>query len=121
MTDREKLIELLAKGCDYARDKCGDVRCDECEGGNHNGCTLIYLADHLLSNGVTVQKQGRWVDHMVRDWRCSECGEPINKVRKVDGYCYDDKPNYCPNCGADMRGMGNLLTAGLEEIIDATD
>ena len=46
---------------------------------------------------------GRWVDHMVRDWRCSECGEKIHKVRSVDGYCYDDKPNYCPNCGADMR------------------
>lgn len=46
---------------------------------------------------------GRWIDHFVRDWRCSECGEPIYKVRNVDGYCYDDKPNFCPNCGADMR------------------
>lgn len=60
------------------------------------------LADHLISHGVTVQKHGRWVDHFVRDWRCSECGEPIYKVRNVDGYCYDDKPNYCPNCGAKM-------------------
>lgn len=47
---------------------------------------------------------GKWVDHCVRDWRCSECGEKINKVRNVDGYCYDDKPNYCPNCGARMDG-----------------
>ena len=47
-------------------------------------------------------RHGRWIDHMVRDWRCSECGERINKVRKVDGYCYDDKPNYCPNCGCRM-------------------
>lgn len=49
-------------------------------------------------------RHGRWVDHMVRDWRCSECGEKINKVRNVDGYCYDDKPHYCPNCGARMDG-----------------
>ena len=47
---------------------------------------------------------GRWVDHLVRDWRCSECGEKIQKVRNVDGYCYDDKPKYCPNCGAKMDG-----------------
>lgn len=47
---------------------------------------------------------GRWVDHMVRDWRCSECGDKIHKVRNVDGYCYDDKPNYCPGCGAKMDG-----------------
>ena len=47
----------------------------------------------------SLRPKGRWVDHMVRDWRCSECGEKIHKVRNVDGYCYDDKPNYCPNCG----------------------
>ena len=45
---------------------------------------------------------GEWVDRMVRDWICSECGEEIKKVRNVDGYCYDDKPNFCPNCGANM-------------------
>lgn len=47
-------------------------------------------------------RHGRWEDSLVRDWRCSECGEKIEKVRKVDGYCYDDKPNYCPNCGVKM-------------------
>lgn len=47
---------------------------------------------------------GKWVDHMVRDWRCSVCGEKINKVRNVDGYCYEDKPHFCPNCGARMGG-----------------
>ena len=47
-------------------------------------------------------RHGRWVDYMVRDWRCSECGQKIIKVRNVDGYCYNDKPNYCPNCGAKM-------------------
>ena len=51
----------------------------------------------------SLRPKGRWVDHMVRDWRCSECGEKIHKVRNVDGYCYDDKPNYCPNCGAKME------------------
>lgn len=52
-------------------------------------------------------KHGRWIDHLVRDWRCSECGEKIHKVRQVDGYCYDDMPNYCPNCGAKMDGDEN--------------
>lgn len=53
---------------------------------------------------VVEVKHGRWIDHLVRDWRCSECGEKIHKVRQVDGYCYDDMPNYCPNCGAKMGG-----------------
>lgn len=49
-------------------------------------------------------RQGRWIDRMVRDWACSECGGLIQKVRNVDGYCYDDKPNYCPDCGCKMEG-----------------
>lgn len=56
---------------------------------------------------VAMVRHGKWIDHCVRDWRCSVCGEEINKVRHVDGYCYDDKPDYCPNCGARMDGDGN--------------
>ena len=50
---------------------------------------------------------GRWVDKMVRDWHCSECGKKVPRQVYFDGYCYADKLNYCPNCGADMRGDGN--------------
>ena len=49
-------------------------------------------------------RHGRWVDKMVRDWHCSECG----KKASFDGYCYDDKPNYCPNCGARMDGASDV-------------
>lgn len=48
-------------------------------------------------------RHGRWVDHMVRDWRCSECGKKVPRQVYFDGYCFDDKLNFCPNCGADMR------------------
>ena len=72
--------------------------------GYHNGLTMA-MAMVLTAPAADVVPvvHGRWVDHMVRDWRCSECGEKIHKVRNVDGYCYDDKPNYCPNCGAYMK------------------
>ena len=46
---------------------------------------------------------GKWVDKMVRDWHCSVCGKKVPRQVYFDGYCYDDKLNYCPNCGADMR------------------
>ena len=42
------------------------------------------------------RKKGEWIDtdNYYQRWKCSECG------------CHtrDAKPNYCPNCGADMRG-----------------
>ena len=61
-----------------------------------------YMIRKQPTADVVPVKHGRWVDHCVRDWHCSECGEEINKIRHVDGYCYDDKPTYCPNCGAKM-------------------
>ena len=44
-------------------------------------------------------KTGNWIDREVYDadrWKCSECG-------RTEMY----KENFCPNCGADMRGGDN--------------
>lgn len=40
--------------------------------------------------------RGKWIDHQEGRWiyaKCSECGT-----------VHDVKSNFCPNCGADMRG-----------------
>ena len=69
------------------------------------GCapTAEEMADHLISNGVTVRKHGRWLQegNAVYMWRhnCSLCGDPVyNKIKPY---------NYCPNCGAKMDGEEN--------------
>lgn len=74
----------------------------EVQSMNNNLSGVMMLIDEAPTIDAEPVRHGRWIDHMVRDWRCSECGEKINKVRNVDGYCYDDKPHYCPNCGAKM-------------------
>ena len=63
------------------------------------------LADHLIANGVTIQKHGRWVRHgcygtntgkRLWEYTCSECetlGSPQWKC--------------CPVCTARMDGDGN--------------
>lgn len=43
-------------------------------------------------------KRGEWIeqeDDYHHYWECSECGMGVG---------LDDIRNYCPNCGADMRG-----------------
>lgn len=78
---------------------------DTVHGNEHFVLGIEFAIDYIESlppADVEPVRHGRWVDHMCRDWRCSECGEKINKVRNVDGYCYNDKPKYCPNCGAKM-------------------
>lgn len=52
------------------------------------------------------RKMGKWIEHNPHKWglgikyECSECGYEVD--------C--EEPNYCPNCGADMRDplTGNM-------------
>lgn len=39
-------------------------------------------------------KTAKWIEIDIDVWECSECG----------GTCFEDKGNYCPCCGAKMRG-----------------
>ncbi len=95
MADREKLIEIFS-GYNI------DPPCDTCKTpiGHCKECGKDRLADHLIANGVTVRERGRWImkETMIRspfakNAYCSECLEET-------GYAH----NFCPNCGADMRG-----------------
>lgn len=63
---------------------------------------IIGLIEELPSVDVVERKKGKWIDY-----KCSECGEPIpiSKVIYQGKVIWErcQKPNYCPNCGADMR------------------
>ena len=60
------------------------------------------------------RKKGRWERHNIYHgddtsgfiepvWRCSECGRQAN-INELFIY---DLTNYCPNCGAEMKGEEN--------------
>lgn len=60
------------------------------------------------------RKTGKWIHEIVNNYTektyCSECGESAPFVLVSDDYYgvhvhgEDRKTNFCPNCGADMRG-----------------
>lgn len=86
MDVREKLIELLDTNCGYVDEVKAEV-----------------LADYLIANGATIQKQGKWEvkrhEHHTNAI-CSVCGENFYYFNK--GQYNIDCSNYCPNCGAIM-------------------
>lgn len=97
MNDRERLIELIGRflgGCELS-----DVTPPY---GYEN------LADHLISNGVTVQKHGRWEYHdcvctgegLAAVYSCSECNACIDE----EAFEQLHTTNFRPNCGAKMDG-----------------
>ena len=97
MDVREKLVELIKDGIRKRLRAKGDDRLDY---------SFEDVADHLISNGVTVQECGYWIsltDCANAGVYCSVCNK---KVYKED-YAWCNRKNklrsdYCPHCGAKM-------------------
>lgn len=98
MDVREKLVELLKEApYNIFDNKLGGMLFDSCLG---------MIADHLINNGVTVQKCGYWIsltECANAGVYCSVCHK---KVYKED-YAWCNRKNklrsdYCPHCGAKM-------------------
>ena len=98
MDVREKLVELLKEApYNIFDNKLGGMLFDSC---------IAMIADHLITNGVTVQKCGCWIsltDCANAGVYCSICNK---KVYKED-YAWCNRKNklrsdYCPHCGAKM-------------------
>lgn len=51
-------------------------------------------------------KHGEWIDE---SYTCSECGESLGNIMDADSYFRIgfNGCNFCPHCGADMRGETN--------------
>ena len=59
MADREKLIELLFVWQVLADAECDkQAECNKCQYSAPNACRVGFIADHLIANGVTIQ---RWI------------------------------------------------------------
>ena len=57
MDVREKLVELIAqKVCDTWSESCDEWLPHDCGKCYANDCLISEIADHLISNGVTVQE-----------------------------------------------------------------
>ena len=93
MQDREKLIALLCEANNLVTDACLEAT----DILTYAQQKAMY-ADHLIANGVTVRERGRWIQDTPFACVCSVC----NHERY--GLANDSGDNFCPNCGADMRG-----------------
>ena len=99
----EERIELENIISDAIRDY--EDYCEDCyESGDYR--VFDYeesIADSILSAGYRKQIEGEWVKHELweHDYICSVCG----KYAPEDDYhdcCI--RTDYCPNCGARMKG-----------------
>lgn len=61
-----------------------------------------------VASTIDPVRRGRWdKDSIAFYWRCSECGAIVKSNLWdvfLDPFSSHRNLNYCPNCGADMRG-----------------
>lgn len=89
---------------------CDEIEwnCGECPFRHGISCVNT-IAEKLIERLIELEERpkGRWLRHSTglifkRKWgRCSECGNTLdfNRINAGRG-----DANFCPNCGADMRG-----------------
>ena len=60
--------------------------------------TEVHTAEALIANGVTIRERGEWKDNTF----CSRCGY---FAEDGEGHIMMSFDDFCPRCGADMRGV----------------
>jgi rubrerythrin len=56
----------------------------------------FFETDSIVVTEISsIEKRGKWIDNGDCEYLCSECGMSL---------LFEPHYNFCPNCGADMRG-----------------
>ena len=96
----EEMAEILINIQSDFNEYCAKP-CRECELGGIVNCENHYKATALYNAGYRKQSEGEWIENEDDFWvMCSECGTEFldDQIGIVNTY------NYCPFCGAKMKG-----------------
>ena len=110
MTDYTKLVKAL-RYCGNFTEREGCT--ESCEYFNDIDCPNRIMSDAaaaIEALQAQLPKRGEWIEDTktyagpgLSNYKCSLCGKICGTWRR--GLKHDELPNWCGNCGADMRKM----------------
>lgn len=95
---RQQVIDAIH----YEYDGC----CNIDESGNAIADDIERIIDNVPFT-QSERKTGRWIlDDSELGIKCNKCGKSFSDyINAGTGYMFlEETPNFCPNCGANMRG-----------------
>lgn len=109
--EREALLEAL-KEFRLNETMSKHLTREDCETARNAVERAQMVIERIPATDVAPVQHGRWIDNGACGYKwafaCSKCGY-------IDGYPFNDRHNYCPNCGArmteDIRQMPSLCVA----------
>ena len=94
----------------YQVDLCYGIACKDCSMCTEDGgCRVEEWIDKFPSAD---RPQGKWIDEAdkydasfgIHDYRCSNCNSYADEYIGGHEWYTAGKPNFCPHCGARMKG-----------------
>lgn len=98
------MIEYIARDAARPDAFCIGVSCQDCpflKSPLYGGCRIDDFIVSIPTADVQPVRRGKWTSVFDIGTVCNQCGYDIEEY----GYDVrtDGEPNFCPNCGADMR------------------
>lgn len=92
----EEMVKFVCMNCRYFMQCNDDTMCDGRTLSEilKEGCWTLKYAEKLYNKGYRKQSEGEWREDFDGDCYCTACGY----------YPKKDVKNFCPNCGAKMKG-----------------
>lgn len=98
--EREALLEAL-KEFRLNETMSKHLTREDCETARNAVERAQMVIERIPATDVAPVQHGLWIDNGACGYKwafaCSKCGY-------IDGYPFNDRHNYCPNCGARMDG-----------------
>ena len=102
---RENAIDALKKIMFTHLFECGEYIGEDTREVSIMNAEKALDVIETLPSAEPEQKKGEWLhkpnEYDDDTYECSRCGEPWTLI---EGTPKENNMNYCPNCGADMRG-----------------
>lgn len=106
---KDEKLKIISDICPFYKEYGTCEQCNTELDIDDEPCYFECMANAIINNGYRKQREGHWFIREYEYFTCSECGGDLwngcdctSEAKEM--MAKGDIPNFCPNCGAKMKG-----------------